>query len=329
MNNRTFISVVAILGMSLTLINSCSNKANNDKSTVADVVTTPVSSITQTTAIGGGNIISDGGSAITARGVCWSTNNTPTIIDSKTIDGTGSGSFTSPLTGLTGNTAYYIRAYATNGEGTGYGRAILFTTQQVAGDTVTDNDGNIYHIVTIGTQVWMIENLKTTTFNDGVAIPNVTNTTAWFNLTTSAYCWYNNDATTNKTTYGALYNWYAVNSGKLCPVGWHVPTDAEWTVLSTYLGGESVAGGKLKETGTIHWLSPNFGADNSTGFTAVPGGRRVPTFVEIGSMCYFWAATALDSGNALSRQLFSVDAYCNSGMPGIKTAGQSVRCIKD
>ena len=136
--------------------------------------------------------------------------------------------------------------------------------------TATDIDGNVYHTVTIGTQIWMVENLKTTRYNDGSPIPFVTDSSSWSNLTTPGYCWYNND-TTNKNTYGALYNWFAVNTGKLAPTGWHVPTDDEWTTLTTYLGGESIAGGKLKETGTTHWRTPNAGATNEIGFTASSG----------------------------------------------------------
>lgn len=169
--------------------------------------------------------------------------------------------------------------------------------------TMTDQDSNVYKTITITitksarmagnlkstgktndlavSQTWMAENLRTTKFNDGTPIPNITNGIEWSDLTTPAYCWYNNDAAANKDTYGALYNWYAVNSGKLSPVGWHVPTDGqtdnEWAALITYLGGADVAGGKLKEIGFTHWTTPNTGADNSSGFTALPGGMRSVT----------------------------------------------------
>jgi uncharacterized protein (TIGR02145 family) len=139
--------------------------------------------------------------------------------------------------------------------------------------TVKDADGNVYHTVTIGTQVWMVENLKTTKYNDGTPIPHVVSDEDWDRLLTPGYCWYNND-TTYKNTYGALYNWFAVNTGKLAPTGWHVATDQEWTTLTNYLGGETVAGGKMKSTGTTLWKSPNQGATNTIGFTAVPGGFR-------------------------------------------------------
>jgi uncharacterized protein (TIGR02145 family) len=139
-----------------------------------------------------------------------------------------------------------------------------------------DGDNNNYPVVTIGSQVWMAENLKTTKYNDNTIISLVTDRFAWLELMVPGYCWFNNDADNYKDTYGALYNWYVVNTGKLCPTGWHVPLDAEWTTLTTYLGGESVAGGKLKETGTTHWTSLNAGATNESGFTALPGGFREP-----------------------------------------------------
>ncbi len=162
--------------------------------------------------------------------------------------------------------------------------------QSTPSDTVTDIDGNVYHTVTIGTQVWLVENLKTTRYNDGTSIPLVTDSAAWSNADTSAYCWYNNDIA-NKNTYGALYNWFTVNTGKLAIAGWHIPTDAEWTTLTDYLGGESIAGGKLKETGTTHWRSPNAGATNESGFTALPGGHRDVngTFSAMGDDGFWWS----------------------------------------
>ncbi len=175
----------------------------------------------------------------------------------------------------------------------------------------------------------MAENLKTTKHNDGTSIPNVTDNTAWKNLVTPAYCWYNNDIL-NKTPYGALYNWYTVNTGKLCPSGWHVPTDSEWTILTTYLGGLSIAGGKLKETGTGHWLNPNTGATNETGFTALPGGYRDSDnglFVEIKITCIWLSLTEYQNGAMLRRLDYNL---INAGRgDGSKKDGCSVRCIKD
>ena len=140
--------------------------------------------------------------------------------------------------------------------------------------TVTDRDGNSYNTVTIGSQTWMTENLRVTRLNDNTPIQLVTSNSSWASMTTPAYCWYNNDEAANKNIYGGLYNWYAVNTGKLCPSGWHVPSHQEFTVLRDYLGGATAAGGKLKEVGLTHWKSPNTGATDSSGFTAVPSGTR-------------------------------------------------------
>jgi uncharacterized protein (TIGR02145 family) len=188
--------------------------------------------------------------------------------------------------------------------------------------TVTDIDGNVYHTVKIGNQIWMIENLKVTKYNDGTSIPNVTDNTIWGGLTTPGYCWYNND-TSYKEPYGALYNWYAVNTGKLAPAGWHVPTDAEWLTLLS-----SEDGGTLKEIDFSHWNSPNTGATNSSGFTALPGGRRYWNFVFIGNNSYWWTTDSYNDDIAWSRMLF----YDNISAPrnnNYKYEGCSVRCIKD
>ena len=198
------------------------------------------------------------------------------------------------------------------------------------GVRVKDADGNLYRTVTIYTQVWMAENLKTTKYDDGTDIPLVTENTAWYNLATPGYCWYNNDATTNKNVYGALYNWYTVNSGKLCPSGWHVPTDVEWTTMISRIGGAPTAGGKLKESGTIHWSSPNTGATNETGFTALPGGGRNSSgnFSKIHQMGFWWSSTESSSTVALYQTMNSNSSSIDSSSDNKKT-GFSVRCLKD
>ncbi len=162
-----------------------------------------------------------------------------------------------------------------------------------------DGSNNYYSVVQIGTQTWMAENLRATKFNDGTDIPLVTDYTDWDKLSTPGYCWYKNDADTYKIPYGALYNWFTVSTGKLCPAGWHVATNPEWaTLVNTYLGGGSVAGGKLKETGTAHWKSPNTGASNETGFTALPGGNRTYGASRgIGYGGFWWTATQMQYGN--------------------------------
>jgi len=197
--------------------------------------------------------------------------------------------------------------------------------------TVTDKDGNVYHTVAIGTQVWMIENLKTTKFNDGSSIPLVTDKIAWFNLNTPGYCWYNNDAVANKNTYGALYNWYTVNTGKLAPAGWHIPTLADWDILITFLGGDQVAGGKIK-SGT-GW--DNGSGSNSSGFTAYPAGDRDSMtsdalgFGDMGYGAYFWLPIEETSENANMVELYGgYDKIWTSGWAA-KNWGYSVRCVKN
>ncbi|HEY5123116.1 MAG TPA: fibrobacter succinogenes major paralogous domain-containing protein [Ignavibacteria bacterium] len=196
--------------------------------------------------------------------------------------------------------------------------------------TVKDIDGNIYKTVAIGKQIWMAENLKTTKYNDGRVVPLVTDDKAWKALTTPAYCWYNNDAKNNKDKYGALYNWYTVKTNKLCPTGWHVPTDAEWTALTTYLGGESVAGVKLKETGITHWEKPNTGATNGSGFTALPSGYRsgYGSFDQIGNCCYWWSYTEGDKVLAYNRGI-GYNKRRVVRYKDYKVDGFSIRCLLD
>ena len=299
---------------------------------IALLTTNTASNINLTTAICGGNISVDGGATITARGVVWNTTQNPTVVSNtgKTSDGLGVGNFTSSLTGLTPNTTYYVCAYATNSIGTQYGNQVTFTTPMLdgPGNTITDADGNVYNTVWIGGRQWMKENLKATKYNDGTSIPLETNNAVWAGLSSPAYCWYSNNQATYSSTYGALYNWYAVNTGKLCPTGWHVPTYAEWSQLTSYLGGESVAGGKLKEIGTAHWSSPNTGATNETNFTALPGGfrsgsREAGIFGSNGFSGYWWSASQ-NSG-----QFMHYDNSVATGLFGDKEEGLSVRCIKD
>jgi uncharacterized protein (TIGR02145 family) len=194
--------------------------------------------------------------------------------------------------------------------------------------TVTDIDGNVYHMVTIGTQTWMAENLKVTKYRNGDAIPNVTDHNEWSNLTTGAYCDYENTAS-NSTVYGKLYNWHTVSDSRnIAPTGWHVASDAEWTMLTTFLGGEDVAGGKLKEKGTAHWLSPNYGATNETGFSALPGGGYGGgIFLHLGYGGFWWTSTEYSSSVWYRGMLYysgGVTRYYNNPSRGL-----SVRCVRD
>jgi len=197
--------------------------------------------------------------------------------------------------------------------------------------TVIDIDGNIHHTVTIGAQVWMVENLKVTRYRDGTTIPTETNDTVWSMLTTGALCWYDNDSGTYKDTYGALYNFYAVIDDRgLCPEGWHVPTETEWRELETFLGGQAVAGGKMKEVGTTHWTDPNIGATDESGFCGLPGGGRgqITGTGELGNYATWWTSTSYDSAYAWHWGLYHGNASVRRN-PGHKASGFSVRCIRD
>jgi len=206
---------------------------------------------------------------------------------------------------------------------------IIFTGLQA--QTVKDADGNIYVAITIGKQVWMGENLKTTKFNDGKPIPLVTDDEKWLSLKTPAHCWYNNDPK-NKDISGALYNWYTVRTGKLCPQGWHVPAEKEWADLAAFLGDPNTAGDKLKEAGTIHWKNYLSKATNDFDFTGIPGGMRYfnGTFpLDIGdSFAVWWSSTEYKTNQAIMRGLHDQSSRFFNGFEDFR-CGYSVRCKKD
>lgn len=519
--HRLRVIIVFILLDSFLIICSCK------KLEVPVVTTTEISNISRTTAKTGGEVTNEGSGTVLSRGVCWSTNTTPTIDDNLTNDGSGAGGYISDITDLYGGTTYYVRAYATNEAGTGYGMALAFKTlgnppsaptfngigvvdrqltsvylvasinanymattivfeyglsisygisktsttilelgefesvslkidgllpgtlyhfrvkatnklgttlssdatfttlgqkplttitaaanttrtsttlkglvdanyvstvvsfeygvntnygssidatqNPITGNTekivsapivnlsegttyhfrikavnsvgttysndmtfktllfgtVSDIESNVYTTVLIGTQTWMQENLKTTRYNDGTLIPNITDNNAWVNTTNGAYCWYNNDGNTYGNLYGALYNYNAVNTGKLCPLGWHVPTFDDWIDLNSYIshfmGGDGQSGGKMKETGTTHWLSPNTGATNESTFTALPAGIMGREFSNINTGCGFWIpAMSMPTVFTLSYNSDSFEPWTYPGFSGF-----SVRCVKD
>lgn len=196
---------------------------------------------------------------------------------------------------------------------------------------VSDYDGNVYNTVVIGTQIWMVENLKVTHYRNGDLIPNVIDIPTWISTTSGAYCWYQNNIA-NKADYGALYNWYTVADARsIAPDGWHIPTDIEWTELITFIGGRDVAGSKMKEYGDAHWLLHDNLATNETGFTAVPGGSRDNVdglFRLKGHNNVYWTSTSFNETNALYRYISSDNNYCIDGDYN-KRDGFSVRCIKD
>ena len=197
--------------------------------------------------------------------------------------------------------------------------------------TVKDRDGNVYKTVTIGTQVWMAENLRTTKYRNGDPIPKVIANTSWTELNSGAYCWYNNVDAANKITYGALYNWFVISDNRgIAPIGWHIPTDQDWAALVSFLKGDGTAGGALKETLTSHWSEPNTGATNSSGFSALPGGYRTKdgTFKNVNVMGGWWVNKEYTKSVAWYRFVDNVSSSIHN-FSTYKNCGFSIRCIKD
>ena len=320
------------------------------------VITDSISNITDSTAICGGVVVSDGGATVTARGVCWSSLPNPTVNDFHTIDGGGTGSFNSSLQGLTAGTMYYVRAYATSVAGTAYGQQVVFTTTIPDGapcigiPTVTDIDGNIYNTVKIGEQCWMKENLKTTRYANGVNISKGSSTS-----TTTAYRYYPYNDSANVSIYGFLYNWYATVHGYVgssenpsgiqgvCPTGWHVPSNAEWAQLANYMSGLSqywcgdTSANKAKAlASSTGWNSStntcaignNQSTNNATNFSALPAGTYYDFYDNPGQTALFWSATESSINSAKtcylvynSAKVIRGDAYMSNGY--------SVRCLRD
>jgi len=312
------------------------------QSGVISLTTGTVSLITANKATCSGTITSDGGADVTERGLCWNTSPNPITTNNKTINGSGIGAFTADITELKPNTTYYVRSYAINNVATQYGNEINFSTKT----TVTDIDGNIYITVKIGTQVWMAENLRTTKYNDGTSISYVTTNSDWAALSTPGYSFCNNDAA-NKSMYGALYNWYTVNTGKLAPTGWHVPTDAEWTTLENYLiangynyDGTTTENKIAKAMAAItSWpFSTRTGStgnqlttNNTSGFAGLPGGYRDNngTFYDNGyGGGYWWTSTKYSADYVWYRNLQYDLSYISNNATYMQ-CGLSVRCVQD
>lgn len=300
-------------------------------------ISTESSSITQR-AESGGIITSTGGSAIMERGLCWNTSPNPTIAHNKTTDGSGTGSFESIMTGLTTKQRYYVRAYAKNIIGVSYGNQIEFIADNVFnssityGNQITDVEGNKYYTVQIGTQIWMAEDLRTSKFNDGTAIPHITDNGIWSGLTTGGWGYINGSL--GYSNAGKLYNWYSVNTGKLCPTGWKIPSLGDALVLINYLGGLYVAGEKMKTNyggifaGTGGILDDE-AATNSSGFSGeLLGYRRTNgTYTDIAIGASYWTSTP-NGGNAMYFNL-----YKNAGNVVSDNASRKFgffcRCLKN
>lgn len=322
--NQKYLISTAVGCFLLILGNSC----EEDKASLPTVVTTPAVYLSVQSVITGAIVTEDGGAAITERGICWSTSPGPVTSDNKLSDNTGLNQFTCTLTDLDPDTPYYFRAYAVNSDGTGYGQELRFRTWN--DEMVFDIDGNPYHTVTIGNQVWLVENLKVTHYRNGEPVELVTDNDAWGNLTSGAYCNYEHSSA-HADVYGRLYNWFAVNDNRnLAPEGWHVASDEEWSTLSATVGGDAIAGGKLKEAGITHWHEPNADATNESGFSALPGGHRdyagIYTYINYGGG--WWCSTGENYNDAWIRYMdygaFDTWRYLED-----KRYGRSVRCVKD
>lgn len=306
---------------------------------LAVVTTDSINSITEYSALAFANVITDGGNTVTVRGVCWDTLPLPTVDKQKSVNGSGAGNFISNLSGLKDSTRYYLRAYATNSQGTVYGSEISFVTKSG---------------IRIGTQIWMSSNLSVSNYSNGDAIPEVADSSIWPGLTTGAWCNYLNDPLYG-SVLGKIYNGYAVNDPRgLAPKGWHVATAAEWVILTQTLGGADSAGGRIKKTGYIpyahplgyfgpprdsiaYWLEPNTGATNSSGFTALPGGHRYPneqiSYYGVSLQVFWWTSTPTNGGNYPNfNEVIGLgynSAYLDypKGFPN--NNGFYVRCVKD
>ena len=292
--------------------------------------------ITFTSATSGGDITDEGG-AIMEMGLVWGTTNNPTITSNLGITYESDtndpelGTYYSNLTSLNHNTVYHVRAYATNSFGTSYGQEEIFSTSQilnVAGPNLTDIDGNTYETVQIGNQIWTKQNLNVSKYRNGVDIPQITDYDEWhntYNTQVGAWCYYSNNSS-NGTTYGKLYNWYAVNSPNgLAPDGYHIPSAEEWDTLINYLGGSSIAGEKMK-----NWD----GASNISGFTGLAGGYRVNNgiFYVLGEFGFWWSTDVIypDTAYEQAKKYSLRSGYDDvSGMYVAPRWGHSVRLIKD
>ncbi len=307
------------------------------------ITTKSITDITSSAAIGGGTISSDGKLSILSRGVCWSLKHDPTLSDNYSSESGDFGSFTCEIKNLNADSTYYVKAYYINAKDTVYGNQVEFITSNyilfnpnLSYGSVSDIDGNIYKTITIGSQTWMAENLKVTHFQNGDEIPNVTDLNKWgfFQITTSAYCWYNNDSN-YKIIYGALYNWYAASDSRnIAPSGWHVASKEDWATLSTLLNPfnslQNHSAYKTRETSTAHWLydNSNSSSTNETGLTIVPSGRVAInpwSFMEIGGRAYFWTSDGTWDG---SSGVF-VDSDISISNMFYNCLGFSIRCVKD
>lgn len=310
------------------------------------VFTIPPHEITRYSAQSGGEVVQEGTHPVMTRGVCWNSFGQPTIMEDTTLNGQGPGTFQSNMLGLLPNITYFVRAYSISSAGIAYGEEQSFRTNtipeylnsQLHYEQITDRDGNYYYTIVIGQQVWMAQNLRTTRFANGDRIDHVPD--YWVGNHLAAWCYPNNNRELDMD-YGKMYNGYAaLDPRNPCPNGWHVPVQEDWQVLSNFLGGDELAGGKLKSNGKSHlsqsfWTNSQISISNESGFSALPGGSRNPNgffsgilfneeiFPGFGHLGVWWSA---DAGSRLL--YFHENNFYSNSIPH-KTAAYCIRCIKD
>jgi uncharacterized protein (TIGR02145 family) len=312
-----------LIGVIVCLAVSC------EISTVPTVQTLEVSEIEEYSATCGGIVTSNGGSEVAIRGVVWNTTPLPTLsnCEGNTYDGQGIGMFDSRLDNLSDETTYYVRAYATNSKGTGYGNEIEFTTPQADYGTFIDSrDGNTYKWVRIGTQIWMAENLKYIPF----VCPGDAECGIWVYDYYETSVSHINAVTNNYLDYGCLYSIAVFDI--IVPDGWHIPTTAEWQILIDYVGGEAIAGKKLKEAGTAYWKFDENGTTNEFGFSARGGGKRnydalYYDFDGLRTNGYYWTSSTYSATNQSCIHFSTSNIVQYTYIP--KLYGGSIRCLKD
>jgi uncharacterized protein (TIGR02145 family) len=347
--------LVKPLGISLFFLSFLWYSCKKDENT-AILKTLPVSEIARTSALFTGQVLT-GTDSLIEHGFCYSTEAIPILSDQSEMVNYSSNnnSFTSKPVGLLTSTKYFVRAYAkTIDASVIYGDIVNFVTRSATFSknfnsaltygSVSDIDGNIYKTIAIGDQTWMAENLQTTRLNDGSAIPLVENIFTWITLQTPGFCWYENNGSVFRNIYGAYYNWHTINTGLLCPDGWHVPSEEDWKGLKITLGmsGEQASqsfgfagtneGDKISETGNINWIDEKTKSTNESGFTALPGGTRSSGFYDFegeGASASWWSATSVANSNAWTHGIYFADSRIWRSDMLNKSYGHNVRCLKD
>jgi len=334
--NTRFVFIVALFAV--LLLFQCSKEYGGVGMPV--VQTLAPYDITTNTIRCGGKVEADNSFPVTAFGLLVSDHDDFRRYDSLSCVMEGDATFVTTLGSLHHNRKLYLKAWAANELGTGYGEVIVYThagsgitfNPDLTYDTLTDIDGNSYLTIQIAGKEWMTENLKTTRYNDGTPIPYVEANEDWFLLSTPGYSWYMNNEASGRATYGAMYNWFTVATGKLCPVGWHVPDSLEYAQLINHQGGSNIAGTRLKEKGGVHWLYANT-ATNSSGFTALPGGQRSNAGVYLfqGVIGYLWSSTPdlLRPTQSHFVIMYSTEPVGEASYSTSMQMGLNVRCVRD